>query len=103
MADREYTDWGKLWRQYEGRVPSGVVPADIAAHIAMGAVNPFKDATDVLMDRLGLSLGQVADVIDVAPREVRRWRNGSRPAPVRVVEWVARFAAWLGANPVPLP
>ena len=96
------TDLAKR-HEHEVRLRSVGVPADVAAHIAMGSENAFRDATDKLMDGLGLSLGQIADMLDVAPREVRRWRNGQRPAPARVIAWLSRLSAWLGANPVPTP
>lgn len=78
------------------------IQRDVAEHMALGGENAFKAATDAVMDRLGLSLGQLADMLDVSPREVRRWRAGSRPAPERVLDWLDRFSAWLRCNPVPL-
>lgn len=40
---------------------------------------------------LGLSVSQLADVLNTEPRTIRRWEDGTRqpnPVAVRVMEWL---------------
>lgn len=54
-----------------------------------------------LLSSIGWTAAHLADRLDMAERQARRWETGHYPTPEPVLAWLRRVDRWLVENPPP--